>query len=348
MFSFIRLAGLSFAVVLGAFASRRLLKAGRGSRVPGALQVLVSVALAAVSLDPDLATPLQDLLGLSTSSPGRLLALLIVSVAISYPLIFMAIGRADQASRRTNELIRALAIAKATPPPFPFTGHDVLVCIPAYEEADNLPAVLRAIPVQVCGRTTRVLVVDDGSRDRTGAVAASQGCWVARHELRTGAGGALRTAYALATRGGAEIVVTLDADGQHDPTELERMVAPIAEDRADFVLGSRRLGSNESQSQAREHGITILTRVMDLIGGMNLTDVSNGYRAIRGDRLADLALREDRFPSPELLFAVSRARLRVLEVPITVRRRASGSSKKGGNLRYGFGFVRVLLRSWLG
>jgi hypothetical protein len=348
VFSFIRLAGLAFAVVLVAVALRRLAKAGHASRVPGTFQVLVGVALAAVTVDPDLVTPLQDLLGLSASSPGRLLALLIVSVAVAYPLIFVSIGRSDQASRRTNELVRALAVAEATPPPFEFAGNEVLVCIPAYEEADNLPAVLGAIPAQVFGRPTRVLVIDDGSRDRTGAVAASHGCWVARHALRSGQGGAIQTAYTLAARSGAEIVITLDADGQHDPQELERLVAPIAEDRADFVLGSRRLGSGESQSQMREHGITILTRVMCLVGGMKLTDVSNGYRAIRANRLADLTLREDRFPNPELLFAVSRARLRILEVPITVRLRASGSSKKGGNFRYGFGFLKVLLRSWLG
>lgn len=348
MFSFIRLAGLVFALALVGLAARRLNTVGRGSRVPSLLQAGVGIALAAAAVDPAFVTPLQELLGLSDQSPGRLIALLIVAVATAYPLIFLAFGRAEKASKRIHDLTRALTVAQAGVPPFICKPADILVCIPAYDEALNLPAVLEQVPQNVMGRTVHVLVIDDGSDDATGSVAADHGVWVARHLVRLGGGAALLTAYQLAARVGPAVIVTLDADGQHDPSELGRLVGPIIDGSADFVLGSRRLGSAETTSRVRDQGISIFTRLLNVLGRTRLSDVSNGYRAIRAARLGELALSEERFPNPELLLAVSRAGFRVEEVPVTIRRRTFGHSKKGSNLRYGLGFVRVLLRSWLG
>jgi hypothetical protein len=329
-------------------AARRLVAVGRGSRVPVVVQASIGIALAAASLDPGLVTPLRDLLGIPDEPPGRLVVLAVVAVATVYPIVFFAIGRADRAGRRIHELVRALAVAGAGRPPFEVMPADILVCIPAFDEADNLLLVLEKVPRTVLGRTVHVLVVDDGSDDSTSAVAAGSGAWVARHPLRLGGGGALMTATQLAASVRPAIVVTMDGDGQHDPAELVRLVTPIVDGTADFVLGSRRLGTAEAGSRVRDHGISVFTRLINLLGRTRLSDVSNGYRAIRADRLAELALREERFPNPELLFAVSRAGFRVNEVPVTIRRRASGTTKKGSNLRYGLGFFRVLFRSWLG
>ena len=112
------------------------------------------------------------------------------------------------------------------------------------------------------------------------------------------------------------------------------------------MLGSRRREAPRRRS-GPALGVILYTSLINVIGRMRLTDVSNGFRALVVSRIAGLQLREEQFHNAELLLAVHRARLRLVEVPVSVRRRVSGASKKGTNLRYGLGFLRVLFRSWL-
>ena len=108
----------------------------------------------------------------------------------------------------------------------------IAILVPAYNEAENIGQVLDLMPSEVCGVQTAVLVVDDGSRDGTGDVAAEHGAVVARHVINRGGGAALRTGYRLMVDSGAEVVsVTLDADGQHLPSEMERLVKPVLIER---------------------------------------------------------------------------------------------------------------------
>ncbi len=146
------------------------------------------------------------------------------------------------------------------------TWGGVLVCIPALDEAESLPAVLAEIPTEVAGLATHVLVIDDGSRDGTADVARAKGAHVVSHPVNSGQGAALQTGYLVAERLGVDVVVTLDADGQHDPAQMERLVEPIVRDEADFVVGSRRMAEGESAdaSKARDAGITVYTRLINL------------------------------------------------------------------------------------
>ena len=144
-------------------------------------------------------------------------------------------------------------------------------------------------------------------------------------------------------------MITLDADGEHDPSQIGRLVEPIVRDEADFVVGSRRMGESEGSGdlRARDAGITVYTRLINLLGGTEVSDIANGYRAIRASRLAEIAFTEDQFHNPELLLGAARAGLRVVDVPVTIRRRTAGVTKKGTNVRYGLGFLRVMLKTWL-
>ena len=345
--SLLRIVGFLVAIALILVASRRLRRRGSGSRVPAATILVVGLGLATVSVAPDLVRPVQDVLGLSGEPLGRLVTVLVIAVAIGYGGLFYALGRADRANQRVSRLVRALSAAQVE---LVRTGGPlggVLVCVPAFEEADNLPGVLAEIPAEVAGLPTHVLVIDDGSGDATAAVASGLGALVVRHPVNSGQGAALQTGYLVAERLGVDIVVTLDADGQHDPAEIERLVGPIVRDEADFVVGSRRTGDSDSESRARDAGISIYTRLINLLGGTEISDVANGYRAIRASRLSEISFTEDQFHNPELLLGAARAGLRVLDVPVTIRRRASGQSKKGTNLRYGVGFLRVMLKTWL-
>ena len=308
--------------------------------------LLVGVGLVAVSVAPDLVRPIQNILGLEGEPLGRLVTLLVLTTAVAYLLVFFALGRAERANQRVSRLVRALSAAQLEAA----DGEDwggVLICIPAYEEADSLPAVLAEIPNEVAGLRTHVLVIDDGSRDATAVVARSLGAHVVSHPVNSGQGAALQTGYLVAERLGVDVVVTLDADGQHDPTQMARLVEPIVRDEADFVVGSRRMGEGESESRARDAGITLYTRLINQLGGTQVSDIANGYRAIRASRLAAIAFTEDQFHNPELLLGAARAGLRVVDVPVTIRRRTAGVTKKCTNLRYGLGFLRVMLKTWL-
>jgi hypothetical protein len=141
--------------------------------------------------------------------------------------------------------------------------------------------------------------------------------------------------------------VTLDADGQHVPEELQRLVRPVVEGRADLVIGSRVLGQYERDSYVRAHGVVLFNWLCSLLMMRRITDCSNGFRAIRASSLQRLDLRQVQFHTSEMLIEAIKKNLRVLEVPVTVRRRLAGVSKKGSNFRYALGFARVMIGTWL-
>lgn len=344
--SLLRIAGLVIGLLLLVGGLRRIGRSGSGSRVPGALRALAGIALLVVAAFPDLVRPLQDILGLEGEPLGRLVTVLIVAVAACFLVALYALGRSERASQRVGRLVRAIAAAQIAARPGERWGG-ILVCIPAFNEAETLAAVLAEVPAETAGHTVTVLVIDDGSRDGTAAIARAAGAHVVSLPVNSGQGAALQTGYLVAERVGADVVVTMDADGQHDPSQLPALVAPILEERADFVVGSRRLGDYEADSMARDAGITLYTRLLNLLGGTEISDIANGYRAIRAEMLPVLAFTEEQFHNPELLLGAARAGFRVTEVPVTIRRRAAGSSKKGGTLRYGAGFLRVMLKTWL-
>ena len=225
--------------------------------------------------------------------------------------------------------------------------NKIAVLIPAYEEADNLPHVLRRIPQQVCGVETEVLVLDDGSRDGTDRVAKREGAAVARHVTNRGGGAALRTGYRLMVESDARIVVTLDADGQHLPEEMEKLVEPVLSGRADIAHGSRVLGHAEPGAFARELGISFFNRLVSLMTRTNITDCSNGYRAVRTAVLPQLVLRQQQFHTSEFVIEGIKRGIPHVEVPITVVARLHGKSKKPAVVRYGLGFANAIVRTWL-
>ena len=156
----------------------------------------------------------------------------------------------------------------------------------------------------------------------------------------------MKAGYELALEDGAEIVVTLDADGQHMPEEIPIVLQPILEHRADLVNGSRILGTYERDNRLRATGVVFFSGLVSALTGMRITDCSNAFRAIRVDSLRQLELRQTQFQSELLIEALKKGQ-RVLEVPITIKRREGGVSKKGPSLKYAIGFMRAVMETWL-
>lgn len=260
-------------------------------------------------------------------------------------------ARVRAARRARAGAVRATAVAGALPGPGDPAPVDpdrpfVAVVMAALDEAGSIGEVLADLPPEVCGLATRVVVVDDGSTDRTAELATAAGALVARHERNLGQGDGLRTGFALALALGAEVVVTMDADGQHDPAALPTLVGPVLAGEADYVQGSRFLGEYDDAGSARHAGIKGFTALINLLAGTHLTDCTNGFRAVRASSLARMRLVEDRFSASEILIEAAARGLRMREVPVHVRSRAAGESKKPGGIRYPLGYLAVVLRSW--
>src|SRR6266496_693330 len=125
----------------------------------------------------------------------------------------------------------------------------VVVVIPAFDEEACIGGVLAKIPAEACGLRIDTVVVDDGSRDRTAEIAREHGVHVAQRARNGGQGAAFQDGYRIAREGGARFIVTLDADGQWDPTEIPGVLEPVVRGDADLVLGSRVLGSSHKANR---------------------------------------------------------------------------------------------------
>jgi glycosyltransferase involved in cell wall biosynthesis len=259
--------------------------------------------------------------------------------------------RARLAARSAASLIRGAAVEQAllteVVAHLDRTQPLLVVVMAAYNESGSVGAVLETLPETLCGLRVCPVVIDDGSSDETPAEARRAGAVVATHRRNLGQGDALRTGFALAQRLDAEVVVTMDADGQHDPADLRALVAPVVAREADYVQGSRFAGRYDDAGGARDLGIRAFTRLITLVSRIQVTDCTNGYRAVNGASLARLRLVEDRFSAPEILIQAAGCGLRVREVPVHIRSRDVGASKKPPGLAYPLGFLGAILRSVL-
>jgi glycosyltransferase involved in cell wall biosynthesis len=222
----------------------------------------------------------------------------------------------------------------------------LVVVIAAYNEADGIGAVLKEMPGQCCGLAVDVLVVVDGGTDDTAAIAAENGAYVCVAPRNRGQGAALRLGYHLATESGAEYIVTTDADGQYDNSEMAELVRPLLTGAADFATGSRRLGHEETDSRMRWLGVRVFAVVASVLTCRRITDTSFGFRAMRAELACSVPLREPQYQSSELLLGVTARRVRVLERAMTMRLRNAGKSKKGRSLTYGANYARVMTGTW--
>ncbi|MDX6601055.1 MAG: hypothetical protein QOF13_257 [Solirubrobacterales bacterium] len=336
--------GLAAAIVIVAYAVLRR----RSLRNADVVILLVAGLGLAIVSGTELTDKLLSAFSFEKGNGGRILGLAVFAIFILFLLVLRALSQAARNARQLSAVLEGLAWEEFRQAALPerFRGK-IAILVPAYNEAENIGYVLDRMPKEVCGMPTSVLVVDDGSRDGTGDVAAEHGAVVARHVINRGGGAALRTGYRLMVESGAEIVVTLDADGQHLPAEMERLVKPVLDGEVDVAHGSRVLGQADRNHFARELGIVFFNRLVSAITRTHVTDCSNGYRAVRATVLPQLVLRQEQFHTSEFMIEAIKREIPAREVPITVERRLHGHSKKPAVVRYGLGFANAIVRTWL-
>lgn len=192
----------------------------------------------------------------------------------------------------------------------------VCAVIPAYNEGGAIGRVVAGL----VERGVDVVVVDDGSPDDTGSRALAAGATVLRHEVNRGQGAALQTGMAYGLARGAEILVTFDADGQHDPDDLPRLVAPLREGAAEIALGSRFLGDGGEIPAGRRLVLRAAVLFTRLTSRVRVTDAHNGLRAFSRRAAERIDLHLDRMAhASEIIDQIRRSGLRFTEVPVRVR-----------------------------
>ncbi len=209
------------------------------------------------------------------------------------------------------------------------------IVIPVYNEAETIGRLLDAVKRIETGLAKEIILVNDCSRDRTGAVLdelarADASLVVLHHEVNRGKGAALRTGFARAT---GDIVLIQDADLEYDPREYPNLLAPILEGHADVVFGSRFAGGGAHRVHLFWHmvGNKFLTLLSNMMTNLNLTDMEVCYKVFRREVLQGIAIREDRFGfEVEITAKVARKRCRIYEVPISYHGRTYEEGKKIG------------------
>lgn len=343
-------------LVAALFAGYGIAKYSRGkwAKFDLLLALLIAAGIAGVSVFPQVG----DILTSAFRLRNRLLALLVFSNLLLFGLFLYLLNQVRASNRRSGDIVRAFARQLYSERYFvngkPWQDEHaspskpkLLIVIPAYNEQDAIRGVLARMPSEMLGYEVNTVVVVDGATDATEAVAIEHNFPVATHIINRGQGDALRTGFEIARLEHADIVVNMDADGQHQPEEIEKLVSPIIHDEADFVMGSRFLGHYEEAGGARHLGIVVFSRLITILSGVKITDCTNGFRAIRGRDLEKLELREDRFSTAELILEAAKKKLRIREAPVSILARSEGESKKPKRLAYPLGFLRVILQTWL-
>ena len=244
------------------------------------------------------------------------------------------------------------AVAARRVPRLLAAGAEVLLVSPRATPA--LEELAAASRIDWRGREYR----EGDCADATAKEADAAGALVCDVPVNRGQGAALRLGYRIAREGGAQYIVTTDADGQYNPLEIESLLAPVVAGTADFVTGSRRMGSEETKDPIRRAGVRFFASLVSMLTGQRITDTTFGLRAMRAEVTGAVQLEQPQYQASELLIGVITHGYRVLEVPATIHRRRVGESKKGqnpfyglhlpmvNNVFYGLRFTRVVLGTW--
>ena len=222
-----------------------------------------------------------------------------------------------------------------------------IAIVPALNEQESIARVIDEIRAFDPG--LEIVVIDDGSVDRTAAVAEGKGAHVIRLPYNLGIGGSVQTGFRYAFDNGFRIAVRLDGDGQHDASQLGKLLQPVLADEADIAVGSRfALPSGYRSSMPRRAGITILAKTVSLLVGRRVTDPTSGFQALNRHAIALFAADYPHdIPEVEAVLMTHRHRLRMIEVPVEMRERAGGRSSIGRIFAVYY-MVKVLLALFVG
>ncbi len=201
-----------------------------------------------------------------------------------------------------------------------------LIIVPAFNEENNIGTTIKEI--QNCRINFDILIIDDGSTDATVEVARSNNVPVVSLPFNLGIGGAVQTGFKFALRNGYEYAIQVDADGQHIPSEIEKLLKPLNEEKFDVVIGSRYLDKNDYQAPfLRRVGAVFFMGLIFLAIGQKVKDSTSGFRAYNRRAIEFLSRTyPDDYPEVEAVTVLGKNGFRIKEIPVNMRSRKQGSS----------------------
>lgn len=237
-----------------------------------------------------------------------------------------------------------------TKPPQP-QGLRLVVIMPALNEEITVGKVIEGIPLDIAGvRDVRVVVVDDGSTDRTGEIATSLGAQIVRHVRPQGVGAAYQSGLRKAMEMGADVVVNIDADGQFNPADIPKLVEPVVTGKADFVTASRFKDPTLTPKMpwVKAWGNRQMSRLISMLTGQKFYDVSCGMRACSRRAALSLSLIGSFTYTQEAFLNLAFKQLQIVEVPIEVRgEREHGKSRVASSIRkYAVNTSKIIFRCY--
>ncbi|MFI5294193.1 MAG: glycosyltransferase family 2 protein [Thermodesulfovibrionales bacterium] len=206
-----------------------------------------------------------------------------------------------------------------------------LIILPAYNEERTILKVVEEIKINI--PFSDILVVDDGSTDRTGAIAAEEGVMVVHHPFNLGYGAALQTGFRFAKKRGYEYVITMDADGQHISSSATSLIRAMQEQDADVVIGSRFTGNGYRMGPMRKIGIMLFSLVAKAFTGIRITDPTSGFQLIGRRAFSYLAEGDNYpldYPDVNIIMALHKKEFRIVEAPVTMKENEYGKSMHNG------------------
>ncbi len=224
----------------------------------------------------------------------------------------------------------------------------LFILMPAFNEEENIKKAIANIPTHIAGiNNINVIVIDDGSTDSTARLAKGVGAIVLRHEQNRGVGAAMATGFAYALSHGADIVVNIDADGQFDAREIEKLVKPIQRGEADFVSGNRFAEGRPKYMPFNKYiGNKLMSFFIGSLIGEKFGDVSCGFRAYSREALLNMNLYGKFTYTQEMFLDFGFKDLKIKEAPITVEYFPGRKSRVAGNLfKYSWKSLSIIIRS---
>lgn len=347
-----RFCSLIVSIIVGYYLLR-LVHRQKMSGLEFVIWFALITVIVVLSLFPTILIHIFNYINLSINSRyDRLIGLSYIFIALSFGVIFYYRNTMHDFREQFLTFVQMTSVLQFTDRYKKDKGkYDLLIIIPALNEEKNLPLVLQQVPKTICGLVPRAVVVSDGSTDGTTKVAEKEGAWTAEYPINFGQGMALETGYRCAMAMDTKYLVTLDADGQYQAKDIEKLLQPLVDGRADIVSGSRILGSYEQENVKdrliRSIGIWFFSIMVTILTGTKITDASSGFRAVKVQHLRGIKFSQEQFHHSELLIECLKKGLRFEEVPVSCLRRTSGESRKPRPFQYGFGFFRTVLNTWI-
>jgi glycosyltransferase involved in cell wall biosynthesis len=204
----------------------------------------------------------------------------------------------------------------------------LVIIIPAHNEENSIKEVIGAIPKRIAGvQEIKTVVVNDGSSDQTAAKAAGAGAVVLSHHRQRGLAETFMTGLTRALGQNADLIVTLDADGQYDPGEIPKLLSPLIKYEADLVVGERQIRKIDHMPLSKKIGNIVGTFIVSLLSGVEAADASSGFRAFTGEVGRNLHILSQHTYTHEMIIQAAHKKFKIVAIPITFKARRHGQSR---------------------